>query len=107
VPIAALRERVPALLHEIQRSLYDRALALRRQLTLKVDDYETFKAEIAARNLFLEACHCGHADCEAQIQQDTKATIRCIPFAAPPDDGRCVRCDRPGIGKRVIFAKAY
>lgn len=107
VPLADLRQRIPAMLDEIQRNMYDRALALRQELTLRVDDYPTFSREIAERNLFLEAHHCGQAACEATIQEDTKATIRCIPFAAVPEDGPCVRCNAPGIGKRVIFAKAY
>src|SRR5262249_30858324 len=62
VPLADLRTRVPAALSEIQQSLYDRALALRQELTLRVDDYQTFCREIAERNLFLEAHHCGHTD---------------------------------------------
>ncbi|HWE64862.1 MAG TPA: His/Gly/Thr/Pro-type tRNA ligase C-terminal domain-containing protein, partial [Chloroflexota bacterium] len=107
VPIASLRDRVPALLAEIQQNLYDQALALRRQLTLRVDDYDTFVREMDARNVFIEARHCGDAACEEIIKEDTKATIRCIPFAAPPEDGPCVRCDKPGIGKRVVFSKAY
>jgi prolyl-tRNA synthetase len=107
VPLHSLRERIPALLAEIQRALFDRALALRQGLTLRVDDYQTFVREIGDRNLFLEAHHCGERDCEAMIKEETKATVRCIPFAAPAEEGVCVRCGRPGIGRRVIFAKAY
>jgi prolyl-tRNA synthetase len=72
-----------------------------------VDDYATFSAEITARNVFLRAHHCGYRDCEEIINQETKATARCIPLDAPAEDGMCVRCDRPGLGKRLIFAKAY
>jgi len=106
-PISSLREKVPALLDAIQVHLYDRALAMRKECTLRVDDYQTFTAEIEARNLFLEAHHCGDRACEAAIKDDTRATARCIPFSAPPEDGNCVRCGRPGIGRRLIFAKAY
>jgi len=107
VPIASLAEAVPTLLAEIQQSLFDRALALRRELTIQVDDYATFTREIESRNVFLEAHHCGEQECEAIIKDETKATVRCIPFAGPPEEGTCVRCGKPGIGKRVIFAKAY
>jgi len=95
------------LLDEIQSSLFRRALELRELLTLNVDDYETFVREIASRNVFLNAHHCGDAACEQAIKDDTKATARCIPFAASAEAGVCVRCGRPGIGKRLIFAKAY
>ena len=107
VPIASLAEAVPALLAEIQQSLFDRALALRRELTIRVDDYAAFTREIESRNVFLEARHCGEQECEAIIKEETKATVRCIPFAGPPEEGPCVRCGKPGIGKRVLFAKAY
>jgi len=106
-PIASLAEAVPALLADIQQSLFDRALALRNELTIRVDDYATFVREIESRNVFLEAHHCGEQECEATIKAETKATVRCVPFAGPPEDGICVRCAKPGIGKRVIFAKAY
>jgi prolyl-tRNA synthetase len=107
VALADLAQRVPDLLAEVQQNLFDRALALRESLTLAVNDYETFTRELAERNVFLLAHHCGQADCEKAIQEETKATARCIPFAAPAEDGVCVRCGRPGIGKRLIFAKAY
>lgn len=106
-PIAALADRVPALLAEIQRNMYDRALAMRRDLTVRIDSYADFVREIGERNVFIEAHHCGEVDCEAIIKDETKATVRCIPFAGADEAGRCVRCDRPGLGKRVIFAKAY
>ena len=46
-------------------------------------------------------------ECVSAVWDETKATARCIPFDAPAEDGVCVRCTRPGIGKRLIFAKAY
>jgi prolyl-tRNA synthetase len=106
-PITGLADAISTLLDEIQQSLFDRALELRNALTVRVDDYPTFIKEIESRNVFLEAHHCGERECEATIKADTKATVRCIPFAGPLEDGMCVRCNNPGIGKRVIFAKAY
>ncbi|MGH2389937.1 MAG: proline--tRNA ligase, partial [Chloroflexota bacterium] len=106
-PLAGLADAIAALLEQIQQSLFDRALALRDRLTIRVDDYPTFIREIESRNVFLEAHHCGEQDCEAAIKAETKATVRCIPFAGPAEAGVCVRCGKPGIGKRVIFAKAY
>jgi prolyl-tRNA synthetase len=105
--ISELEDRVPALLAEIQTSLMQRALDLRHSLTLSVDDYDIFKHELAARNVFLMAHHCGDPACEQAIKDETKATARCIPFDGPREDGACVRCGTPGLGTRLVFAKAY
>jgi prolyl-tRNA synthetase len=108
VPAAALGERVPALLDEVQRSLYARALAFRRERTLRLDDYaELVAAFQSEEGVFVEAHWCGDAACEARVKEETKATIRNIPFDAPAEQGRCIVDGKPGIGKRVVFAKAY
>ncbi len=50
---------------------------------------------------------CGDGECEKKVQEETKATIRCIPFEGQDAvKGDCVHC-----GKKaehiVLFAKAY
>jgi prolyl-tRNA synthetase len=50
---------------------------------------------------------CGSAECEAQVKADTQATIRNIPFIAPPAQGRaCVKCGQAAVAM-AYFAKAY
>ncbi len=44
--------------------------------------------------------------CENQIKEDLKVTIRCIPLAAPAEEGACVMCGEKS-GRRVVFAKSY
>ena len=55
---------------------------------------------------FLLAHWCGDAQCEKQIQEEAKATIRVIPFDRPKEAGRCIRCGEKSDG-RVAFGKAY
>ncbi len=111
VPTDALAERVPALLDDVQRALYERALDMRRQRTVRVDDYAALVAAFAGGgeegNVFAEAHWCGDPACEARVKDETKATIRNIPFDMPEEQGACVVDGKPGIGKRVVFAKAY
>jgi prolyl-tRNA synthetase len=40
------------------------------------------------------------------VQDDTKATIRCIPLNQPEEHGSCMCCGKPS-NMRVPFAKAY
>ena len=44
-------------------------------------DYEEFKS--AVENGFAFACWCCTRDCEANIKEETKATMRCIPLEQP------------------------
>jgi len=68
---------------------------------------EFFRERIAAAVPgFLHAHWCGADACEAAVQEETKATIRCVPLGRPAEKGRCVQCGAPSEG-RVAFAKAY
>ena len=106
VPQAGLEKRVKDLLEEIQQNLFDRARAYRDEYTYRVDDEETFRKKLEDPGGFLLAHHCGKRECEERIQNETRATIRCIPFDAELEEGKCVFCGGES-HKRVIFAKAY
>lgn len=99
-------DRVHQLLEEIQKALFDRALKHQIDQTIKVDDYEAFKAQIAGDGGFILAHWDGTVETEARIQEETKATIRCIPLSAEEEGGFCVYSGKPST-KRVLFAKAY
>jgi prolyl-tRNA synthetase len=106
LPIASLRQAVPALLEEIQRDLYDRALERLRQNTRPVDSYEEFQRLLKDQGGFLLAHWCGDGACEARIKEETKATIRCIPLEGNDEPGQCLLCGKAS-GRRVYFAQAY
>ena len=71
-----------------------------------VDDYETFKSTLNDQGGFLYAHWCGQASCERQVNDETGATIRVIPFDGEPEAGRCLIDGRPS-AQRVVFARAY
>jgi prolyl-tRNA synthetase len=104
-PLEDLKERMEVSLEEVQKSLYRRALAFREENSYQVDDYEEFKRILEGPGGFLWAHWCGSAECEAQIKEETKATIRAIPFQEQ-ERGRCIRCGETSL-QRVVFAKAY
>ncbi|MBI3963199.1 MAG: proline--tRNA ligase [Deinococcus sp.] len=104
-PQATLPERVDALLEEIQAHLFQQALAFREANTFVVNDYATFQKQNEEGG-FLLAHWCGDGACEARIKEETKATIRCIPFDQKPEAGSCVVCGGLSQGL-VVFAKAY
>ena len=99
-------ERVHTLLAEMQQALYDKALKHQLANTVKVDDYTSFKAQLEDEGGFVLAHWDGTAETEARIQEETKATIRCIPLGAEAEEGICVYSGKPS-SRRVLFAKAY
>jgi len=103
---AGLVNELSGLLVAVQKGIYDRALAFRQENTRKLTDYAEFKASLDERNGFIEAHWCGSSGCEAMIKEETKATIRVIPFAWEPVDGKCIRCGADS-KTRVVFARAY
>jgi prolyl-tRNA synthetase len=108
VPIAHLLGEVKQMLDHIHDTLYARAKKFQDDNTFEVNTYEEFEERTAGEGGagFLMAHWCGDRDCEAAIQQDTKATIRVIPFDQKQEPGKCVRCGNESQG-RVVFAKAY
>jgi prolyl-tRNA synthetase len=85
-----LSDVVAKSLTDVQANLYQKALAFRE----------------AAVTGFAIAWWCGDGECELQIQEDTQATIRCIPFDQELGEGKCIRCERPA-AERAVFARAY
>ncbi|HET7677844.1 MAG TPA: proline--tRNA ligase [Candidatus Limnocylindrales bacterium] len=106
VPLDGLAERLPERLAAYQRVLFQRALDFRAQHTHEVDSYDAFKALLEGEGGFLMAHWCGNAACEKQVNAETGATIRVIPFDAPEESGRCLICGGSS-ERRVLFARAY
>jgi prolyl-tRNA synthetase len=97
---------VENLLEEIQQAIYDRAFAFRNEMTTEVDDYEEFKRVLDEKGGFILAHWDGTPETEELIKEQTKATIRCIPFSAPEEHGKCMVTGKPSL-RRVVFARAY
>jgi len=111
LPRAEAVATMTARLAEIQQALYDRALNFLQDNTVTVDTYDEFKAAIEAGK-WVRAFHCGDAESERQIKEDTKATTRNVPVVGDlfgePEEGVCVHTGRPAAyGKRVIFGRQY
>lgn len=105
VPLAGAAQRIHDLLKEIQKNLFERARKFRDDSTRSVDSYDRFKAEIEKPG-FIWAHWDGTRETEDKIQQETAATIRCIPFDRANETGKCMVTGQPSAG-RVIFARAY
>ena len=106
IGLGATVEHVKFLLEDIQTSLYNRALERQHLKTHIIDSYDEFKVKIESEPGFYMAHWDGTEETEALIQEETKATIRCIPLETPNEAGLCMVTGKPS-KKRVVFAKAY
>ena len=102
----ALIEMIPALLKEIQESLYNKAFSFRDEHITEVNSYEEFKTVLEEKGGFISAHWDGTEASEEAIKKETKATIRCIPYDAKQEEGSCIYSGSAST-KRVLFAKAY
>jgi prolyl-tRNA synthetase len=106
VSMDGVEEHVSRLLDEIQNGMLTSARERRDASTHAVDSFDELRSRLDGEGGFVLAHWCGRSECEERIQEETKATIRCIAFDQPAERGTCVRCDGES-SRRVHFAKAY
>ena len=102
------------ILDEIQENLFNRAIRLKNEYTVKIAEKNDFYQFFTPKNLKNPEIHggfalshwCGSSECEAKIKEDLSVTIRCIPFGSKDEYGECIYCKKPS-DKIVVFAKAY
>ncbi len=104
-PIEGIADKIAALLDEIQETLFNKALDFRSEHTTTVNSYDEFKDVINGKGGFVLAHWDGTAETEEKVKDETKATIRCIPFD-DAEEGTCIFTGKPS-KQRVVFAKAY
>ena len=97
---------IQQLLDAIQENIYKKAFDYRTEMTTPVDTYEEFKEVLQNKGGFISAHWDGTSETEQAIKDETKATIRCIPFDQIPEEGKCMYSGKPSKG-RVLFALAY
>ena len=101
-----IEDYIDNLLAEIQQNIYQKAFNFRKENTFKADTYEEFKNIIKNKGGFVLAHWDGTSETEQIIKNETKATIRCIPFNAEEEEGKCIYSGKPS-KRKVLFAKAY
>ena len=104
-----IEQYVKDLLEEIQQNIYRKALSYRNSKITSADTYEEFKQKIEEGG-FVMAHWDGTTETEEKIKEETKATIRCIPFdtylPGDKEPGKCMVTGKPS-PCRVVFARSY
>lgn len=96
---------VKDLLEDIQANIYQKALTFRQENMFEVNTYDEFKERIE-KGGFVLAHWDGTPETEERIKEETKATIRCIPFDGDTTPGVDMLTGKPS-ERRVVFARSY
>lgn len=105
VSVEGIAQYVKNLLDEIQDNIFQKALTFRNDQMIPVDTYEEFKEQIE-KGGFILAHWDGTPETEERIKEETKATIRCIPFDGDKTPGVDMLSGKPS-QQRVVFARSY
>jgi prolyl-tRNA synthetase len=104
---AAFVANVSQILKETQQSLFDRALAARKEATVTINSwraFEEFFADDAPGGFAM--CHFVDTPELEEKLKPLKVSARCIPIDATTESGKCIFTGQP-TEKRGVFAKAY
>jgi len=97
---------VEKMLEEIQRSLYEKALAKRNEKTSKAVNIDEMLKILNEKSGFIKAMWCGDEACEDLVKEKTGASSRCIPFEQERIAETCVCCSKPAVNM-VYWGRAY
>ena len=102
IPLDQLAVRLPQLLDEIQRALFEAARTFRDENTTPVASLADIEAHFATQRGFVALPWSNDAALEALIKERTGATLRCVPLDQTPFQRQS------GDGHPVaLFARSY
>ncbi len=109
LPAAGLSQRILAEMDRLQGEMLAAARTRREDASIRGATKAEFLAHVNGPGGFVYGGFCGDGACEAQIKEETKATIRVLPdeqFRSPSVPATCMWCGRPSVGE-AVWAKAY
>jgi len=103
-------DRCAELLNQIQTTLFTKARDFRDQNITTVSSYDEFSTKFAGEGGggFVKAAWSGSREAEAKVKEETKATIRVLPFGneAEAKGKTCIFTGQPA-KYMAVFARAY
>jgi prolyl-tRNA synthetase len=106
LPMEGLRENLEGLLADIQQNLFAAAKKRLEDRTESLDCYDEYKQRVEAGGFYRVFLDHANPEVEARLKDETRSTVRCIPFDAPDEEGPCMLTGKICKG-RVIAAQAY
>ena len=101
-----LASTVPALLEEIQKVLFQKALKNREEHTYTAKSLDEMKEIMKDHVGFVKSMWCGDLACEEKVKEETGMPSRCMPFEQEQISDVCPVCGKPA-HKMVVWGIAY
>jgi prolyl-tRNA synthetase len=105
VPRAEIAARIPELLDDVQKTIYERALRYREEHTIAAETREALVEGLKSQRGFVKAAWCARGQCELDIKAETSAVSRVLSGAAP-EHATCAFCGSPAT-VIAYFARSY
>jgi prolyl-tRNA synthetase len=93
-------------LDDMQKAMFEKARAFRDENTRPAESYGEMKQILDKQGGFVRCFFKPDRANEAKIKEQTKATVRCIPFDQPGTKGKCIYTGEE-TDTQVLFAVAY
>jgi len=95
-----------AKLEAAHNALFEKARKFRDENTHNADSYDQMKQILNEKGGFVRCYFEPNVENEKRIKEQTKATVRCIPFDQPGTSGKDILTGNQ-TGTQVLFAQAY
>jgi prolyl-tRNA synthetase len=109
VPLQGVGAAVSKALDEIQAALFAAAKDRREQNSIRGATKAQFLEFMNGKGGFVYGGFCGSGTCEAEIKQETNATVRVLPdpeFRSKEAPKTCMWCGKPSVAE-AVWAQAY
>ena len=106
VSLDELEAKIPELLEEVHKGLYNKALERRSNMTYTAKTLDELKDIADNKPGFIKAMWCGDRACEDKLKEYAGVTSRCIPFEQEHIGDTCVCCGKLA-DKMLYWGKAY
>lgn len=106
VSLDELETKIPEILEDITRGLFNKALENRRNRTFEETELDSFIKTANEKSGYIKAHWCGDLECELKLKELADVTSRCMPMDEQGKEGKCICCGK-NTNKLVYWGKAY
>ena len=106
VSLDELETKIPELLADITRGLYEKASQNRQNRTYTETELDSFIKTANEKSGYIKAHWCGDLACELKLKELADVTSRCMPLDEQGTKGKCICCGKE-TDKLVYWGKAY
>jgi prolyl-tRNA synthetase len=109
LPVEGIAARIHQEMERMQTALLETARARVEAATIRGATKQQFLEHVEGSGCFVYAGFCGRPECEAEIKEQTKATIRVLPdpeYRSPEPPATCMWCGQPSVAE-AVWARAY